>query len=570
MASSGTAAYYREAFNLGEHHYYVDTSYNIRRVHEKVDTIEMVWTRPTMSTTYAWERMFGLNDDHTFMCDSRHYYKYGSDNSQYMKVYFHSTDDSVNDFNVSYGSHYGYRIETHSTAFTKDGMCFTTFKATNTSGRQYHYIGVTDTSNKHNPKTDYVYAKNVTDLAGGSSGVTGDTFKPNHYVHRVGDELYLSSNESRDLWRFTGKAQNGQNIYGFAEEFEKIPNALPALNSVDRGTRFIRYLPEVDRYYASCKNDGYLSKAGTGKRLTSETFINSTEFAFSNWEYTHNDTNYSRGRWAMNNLPLVFNGEVVVTSNAMSESRDSVVYSTGPSYLIYSGGTEVKQYDSDYYNKGEADFNMEQWWGFPNRSTQPQNLPHYYEQTDGNTGETSLKCELHRYSQDKRYPNDQELTWNGVPVALSSATEGQQVTKVSATRPIRGKILVKKNHDSGINGTSVWAMKSVDQLAGDYDNYNYLFVPNEWIINRAGIPDGCEAGVNSMVGTWINTSKTVAVECFSTYGEPVTRTYRSKDYDGILIRLSTTFKNDFYFDYEIPDAVTIIGELEEITQTVLT
>ena len=86
----------------------------------------------------------------------------------------------------------------------------------------------------------------------------------------------------------------------------------------------------------------------------------------------------------------------------------------------------------------------------------------------------------------------------------------------------------------------------------------------------AGIPDGCEAGDNSMVGTWTNTSKTVAVECFSTFGEPVTKTYSSKDYDGILIRLSTTFKNDFYFDYEMPDAVTIIGELEEITQTVLT
>jgi hypothetical protein len=371
------------------------------------------------------------------------------------------------------------------------------------------------------------------------------------------------------LWRFTGKAKNGQNIYGFYEEFEKIEKALPNLSTNDRGTRFIRYLPEVDRYYASCRNAGYLSRAGTGKRLTSETFVNSIKFAPSNWEYTHNGTLYGRTRWATNNLPIVFNGEVVYTTNAMSENRDGIYYSVGPSYLVYNGG-EVKQYDSDYYNKGEADFNKEQWWGFPNRSTQPQNLPHYYNQTDGNTGETSLKCELYRYSQDKRYPNDQELTWNGVPVALSSATEGQQVTKVSATRPIRGKLLAKKSNDSGINGTSVWAMKSVDQLAGDYDNYNYLFLPNQWIMNYAGIPDGCEAGVNSMVGTWINTSKTVAVECFSTYGEPMTKTHSSKDYDGILIRLSHTFKGDFHFTYEIPDAVTITGELEEITQTVLT
>ena len=113
-------------------------------------------------------------------------------------------------------------------------------------------------------------------------------------------------------------------------------------------------------------------------------------------------------------------------------------------------------------------------------------------------------------------------------------------------------------------------MKSKEQMAGDYDNYNYLFLPNEWIINNSGIPDGCEAGVNSMVGTWLNTSKTVAVECYSTYGEPVTRAYSGKEYDGILVRLSTTFKGDFSYTYEMPDALTITGELEEITQTILT
>ena len=565
-AYGNMTGYYRAAFNLGEHHYFVDTSYNIQRKHEKTDIQETVWTRPTLSTTYSWERMFGLNDDHTIMCDSKHYYKYGSDTSQYMKVYFHSTNTSVNDFNVSYGSHYGYKLETTSTAFTKDGMCFTTFIATNTSNRIYSFIGVTDTSNNFSVKSAHVYTKDITNLGGGSSGQTNDQFKGKHYVHRVGDELYVSTNESRDLWRFTGKAQNGQSISGFEQEFEKIENALP--NTSGTGTIYIRYLPEVDRYYASCKYDGYLSKAGTGKELTSETFVNAIRFSCSNWEYTHNDKKYSKVRWSYDNLPLVFNGEVIVTANAMSESQDSITYSIGPSYLIYNG-IEVKQYDGDYDNNGDADFNKEQFWSFPYRTNQPQNLPHYYQQTDVNTGETSLKCELQRYSQDKMYPNHQELIWNGVPVALN-ATEGQQVTKVSATRPIRGKLVVKKNQDSGINGTVVWAMKSETQLAGDYDNYNQLFLPNEWIIANAGIPDGCEAGVNSMVGTWLNTSKTVAVECYSTFGEPATRTYSGKDYDGILVRLSTTFKGDFHFNYEMPDAVTIMGELEEITQTVLT
>jgi len=50
----------------------------------------------------------------------------------------------------------------------------------------------------------------------------------------------------------------------------------------------------------------------------------------------------------------------------------------------------------------------------------------------------------------------------------------------------------------------------------------------------------------------------------------VTKTYGNNDYDGILIRLSTTFKGDFHFNYEMPDAVTITGELDEITQAVLT
>ena len=34
--------------------------------------------------------------------------------------------------------------------------------------------------------------------------------------------------------------------------------------------------------------------------------------------------------------------------------------------------------------------------------------------------------------------------------------------------------------------------------------------------------------------------------------------------------LDSTFKGDFSFTYEIPDAVTITGEIEEITQTMLT
>jgi len=142
--------------------------------------------------------------------------------------------------------------------------------------------------------------------------------------------------------------------------------------------------------------------------------------------------------------------------------------------------------------------------------------------------------------------------------------------KVVATRPIHGKITVKNSGDSGVNGLAVWAMRDKDRMASSRDSYNYLFFPNQWIIAMAGIPEGSEAGVNSMVGTWVNTSKTVAVECFSTYGEPVTRTYDSKTYDGILVRLSHTFTGDFNYTFEMPNALTITGDLEETTQVVLT
>ena len=407
MGTETPEGYDSSGFVFGDYFHYLYSGYDSRkhdaRVHCETGEEEIIWTFPYTPNGYSDNRTT-LNDTGTIYVRARDVMEASSASNQAVIANGRLTEhDRVHDY-------------TQYTFYSNSALASTWIKTC--FSKNDTFFGVV----RHKKVNDGVenklvwinYKNDPTRPAKGSFDTVNITSQTDHHrVFRVRDEVYLTCDNLSEIYRFVGTGTSSISKDNWVKTGFRLPLKADGV-TYETEIHQIAYLPDLDRYYLGGKHNGYLSQPSKGRVIGGNTFADCVPFGPFVWNYDADEEPLEI--WHKHHLPHVSNGCVI---QGVPKANYGVGTIFGSGYIIFDG-SETYQIEGDPDNTNKFDYDEVQYVP-PTSSKFCQNgPPHYYTQTNSDTGATSLFFGNghYRYSHNNMYPNSQILLWNGVPISL--------------------------------------------------------------------------------------------------------------------------------------------------------